>query len=393
MNYSLDKKPPINLSTAMIYMLGLVIWHISRILNITLLSTLNHPFHSLLNGVRGIGIVLIIISFVLTIMRKRVSFQTRYLIITGVVLLFFLVNNVLLVRSSSFLDIIIILVASLTVDLDSVIKHYFWIRIISLALVILLSLVSVLPTASSPREGVVRCFLGFSWTSYAPFGFLFCILYRMWDVDYKPNWIVIVSTLAVNQILYQLTDTKFPYAITIITVVIWWLETHIVNMNARGITSTFIFLSYILLPLLLFAVYYFSIHAASFPKLNNVLSGRLQLGYEGIQKFGIGFFGQHYRDLTRPKIVSHYFTIDSGLLRYMVNYGIISTIIVVVSFNRLMLRLIRDKMNARVLVFFITIIIGLTDPWVLNIDFNIFILCFALLGQTSRKINIKHGLI
>ena len=170
MNYSLDKKHPINLSTAMIYMLGLVIWQISRILNITLLSTLNHPFHSLLNGVRGIGIVLIIISFVLTIMRKRVSFQTRYLIITGVVLLFFLVNNVLLVRSSSFLDIIIILVASLTVDLDSVIKHYFWIRIISLALVILLSLVSVLPTASSPREGVVRCFLGFSWTSYAPFG-------------------------------------------------------------------------------------------------------------------------------------------------------------------------------------------------------------------------------
>lgn len=53
MNYSLSaEEHQIKLSASMIYMLGLIIWQISRILNITLLSTINHTFHVLSNGVR-----------------------------------------------------------------------------------------------------------------------------------------------------------------------------------------------------------------------------------------------------------------------------------------------------------------------------------------------------
>ena len=129
-----------------------------------------------------------------------------------------------------------------------------------------------------------------------------------------------------------------------------------------------IFLS--LIPILLIClITYLSLNAYKFPNINNILSGRLNYGYIGINTFGIKLFGQPYYESTIP---AQYFTIDSGLLRYLLHFGIISTLIMLVLYQRLILKLLKQQNYIRSIVIIFCFLSAFSDPWFLNISFNLF---------------------
>ncbi|MDN6028187.1 MAG: hypothetical protein L0I02_00005, partial [Lactobacillus sp.] len=223
-------------SSSLLYFIGLVIWQISSVLNMTILNKVRIHIRPLILSIRGIGLILVILSFVLGLKLIKYRFRLNWLLCVGLISIFLIINNAFLGHNSSYLDIIIIVVSGTNVDFDGLIYPYFWVRIVSILAVILAMLVGVLPSTSSYRDGLVRYDLGFYWSSFAPFIFLFCLLYLMWDLKRKPTIPVVISFAVINQVLFYLTDTKWPYYLTLVALVVWWLENHLIDMDSIFVT-------------------------------------------------------------------------------------------------------------------------------------------------------------
>lgn len=372
-------------SSSLLYFIGLVIWQVSSVMNMTILGKVGISTRLATLPIRGLGLMLIMLSFVLGLRAINYSIPLKWLLWVGCIGIFLVINNVLLGHNTSYIDIIIIVVCGAYVDLDKLIYPYFLVRIISVLTIIIAMLVGLLPSTSSYRDGLVRYDLGFYWSSFVPFIFLFCLLYLMWDLNRKPTIPIIICFVAINQLLFYLTDTKWPYYLTLLALIIWWVETHLINMDSVSTTRFCKIMANILLPLLIFLIYYLSVNYTSFPQLNNMLSGRLSLGYQGIQRFGIGLFGHKYVDYTNLLTAGEYFTIDSGLLRYLVNFGLISTLLVGILFRQFLYSLINNKMAKRAVVIFIVFLTGFTDPWILRLDANIFLTWMASFSLKALK--------
>ena len=141
---------------------------------------------------------------------------------------------------------------------------------------------------------------------------------------------------------------------------------------------------------------YFSFNSYKFNDINNLLSNRLDLGKQGINIFGIKLFGQPYFDVTTGllhQLNGYYFTVDSALLRYLLYFGIISTVIMLPLYQQLIWNLLKRKLYVRSVVIIIIFISAFSDPWFLNLSFNIFwiTLNFLFIDFDFRNLGMRRN--
>lgn len=342
-----------------VFIFGLFIWELSSIINF-----MSNPNLQLVSILRYFGLGILIISKFLNL---NLTIKDRHILVTFILATFFIINNVYFAKDSSFLEVIVLVLCSYGYNLDRIIKDYFWIRVISFSVIILLVLIGIIPNQITVFNSRIRYYMGFGWPSFSSFLLFFVVLYFIW-INYNTfSLLWFLLFLVINQYLYKMTDTKTPYYLTIAILLIWLFFTKS-RFNFKFNFKWMIFLS--LIPILLIClITYLPLNAYKFPNINNILSGRLNYGYIGINTFGIKLFGQPYYESTIP---AQYFTIDSGLLRYLLHFGIISTLIMLVLYQRLILKLLKQQNYIRSIVIIFCFLSAFSDPWFLNISFNLF---------------------
>ncbi|HEM6372263.1 TPA: hypothetical protein U2D20_001487 [Streptococcus suis] len=249
----------------------------------------------------------------------------------------------------------------------------------------------ILPGGYSLRDSTVRYFLGFSYTSYFA-NFLFhIIITAIFVYKEKLSLIFCILFLLTNYYVYNLTDTKSAYYLSLFAVLVY-LISRFLKLDRKlknQISKISKIIEQISFPVatmfILFLTMLYSTKSFFILRLDELLTHRLMLGAKALQIYPINLFGN--------KIVwagfntgMQYLYVDSSFLNILLNYGIVSILLFSIGYFLLGKKnMYRDYYYT--LSFIFLIIHSLFDPQFIEIAYNPFTLFLGLTLLTNKEIN------
>lgn len=364
----------------LLYFLGFALWSVSDIIHF---SELHNMLPSMLLPLfRFGGIALICISFLL---RKFLAVSASRFFLLVIVVFFLAFNNGYLAGDSSWFDIAILIIGSFELDYDLFFFKTALYRSVLNFLLISLAMLNIIPNRLANMSVTrIRFNLGYNWTAYAAHTFLFIVLLFLWY--YRKNikpWLIFTFAI-VDYWIYLKTDTKGPFLLVMFVLIVWFIAS---TLKINYVKSRFIYISTILaLPLFSCLIVFLSWHSQKFILLNKLLSNRLQLGNFYINQYGFNWLGHsifEFNDQTSNLIA--YQTIDSSLLRYLIKYGIFSSLVFLVLWIIVCKRIADFKNFYLDLLILILAVEAFSDPWFLAPGYNIFIILVSTLFKKSER--------
>jgi hypothetical protein len=117
-------------------------------------------------------------------------------------------------------------------------------------------------------------------------------------------------------------------------------------------------------------------------------TGRIRLGKQALAEYGVGIFGRPVitHGVMRSSIDS-YFVIDSGMLSGLITFGSLTMIVFAFAYFLVQRKLVLDGEYFRLMVLWIVMLSGLSDPWINDWSYNIFIVLFTQIPWATNTIN------
>ncbi len=236
-----------------------------------------------------------------------------------------------------------------------------------------------------------RHFAGFGYVTTSPMLVLFIFLGVMYLRKGKPKIYDIVIAAIVNQILYKVTETRSAYYVMALAIIVFTIY-GLFRKNGKIKKS----LAYMMVaaPTVLCAgilALYKAYDPAkeSFAKLNTWMSGRLTLGKNAMDTYGIHLFGSDMEmkgyDISNLGI-SNYNFIDTDYLQILILHGAVILFLVLALYTAIIY--MSAKMGEYHIPWIILMILGvaLTEPRLMNLSFNVFIILGVSLYWEYKKI-------
>lgn len=225
------------------------------------------------------------------------------------------------------------------------------------------------------RDGVEkeRLGLGFFYASLGQF-YLLSILLAYILYKERINIYESIIFIILDVVMFRFTDTKAPFFYTLLTIVLYFI---VVKINNSFINKCFGIIS-ILSPILacvgmtLMSWFYSADNIFLF-KVNNIVTGRLDLTHNSLMGFGIKLFGQ-----TQPKALGdpNYY-LDSSMMVLLILFGLLVTIICVLFMTYFAYISYKTKKITILLVIFIISLRGAFDLGFMAIQFSPVVLLFV----------------
>lgn len=265
-------------------------------------------------------------------------------------------------------------------------------------LVTLSSLIGIIPNYVFYREdNSIRQALGFTYVGQLPTFWLEIVFLIMYIQNEKNNKINIWGLLALSIIsftIYILTDVRNMFFITIFLIVLYYIYTHKVSFFKNVFIKNIIIYSYIICFVISIST------AVSYNpnikwqyELNNVLSNRLSLSKNMIEKYDINLLGNNINMIGVSAVMykdipwSEYSYIDNNYIQVLLKYGIIISIFIMMSYTNIIKRCMKEKNELIGIWFFILAISSTISDTILNIYYNCAILLLFSSLRTSKEIN------
>lgn len=274
-------------------------------------------------------------------------------------------------------------IGAIDVKADSIIKISIVIQSIFMILSIGLTLSGVVEDVIWDPTTRPRHFLGFNWTTTSAILFVFIILEYIYIKKGRLNIIEYILGILISYWLYKMTDSRMAFLVQTVSLTFFMffrkfvLEGKVIRKHV-GIMSFF--------PEAIAAVaigmqYLYNPGNSILSKLNDMLSGRLRLGNEGIKDYGFKLFGTEieWNGYGTDWVAgTKYNYVDSSYLQIALEYGLIVLCIVLILYSGLMYCSIKNK---HYLISWITVFILLfciTEPRLVKPAYNPFlILCIT----------------
>jgi hypothetical protein len=349
-----------------IYVFGFTIWEVYNALSLTAIAD---PFQQGFLWIRWIGLSVICVSiFLLADVRVNLLKQTFFLVLASIVMYF----NIFLNREYVWLDIFVITLASIGLSIDEILRYFWKTSLLIYGVIVSSSLLGIIQNQVTYGAGRTRSNLGFTWSTFNSHELLSILCMVIWCYGKKLNWIILLIINTLNIFLFIKTDTKAPFLLILATsmCVVFLKLKDIKISNKEAFKSAFGMMPTLLTVL----VVYLSANFSKFSDLNRLLSNRLYLGNQALSKYPLNFKGNSLHFVSFNSIISSYFTIDSSYLRYLLNFGLISTIIVLFAMFVVLRKIYSTGNTFKILAVTIIMINGFSDPWLLNLGYNPFIL-------------------
>lgn len=271
----------------------------------------------------------------------------------------------------------LIILAAKDINVQKIIKITCYAQGICLAVSIMLSQLGVIRDHIFDPNTRARHGLGFAWATTAPILFFFFVLSYTYLRKEKIRIIELIVLELLNVWLFVMTNTRMSfYLASLLLAAVFALRFWSQNRTCVVIAKKVL----ISIPLLGCTVAFF-IHAgydssnSNWNALNSLLSGRLALGYDGIQKYGITLFGQPIQWVGYGygyEVVGTYNYVDCSYLQILLENGIVSLAIIIFAYMYIMYMAVEMADFYLQLVILFIIIFSITEPRLMNLSFNPF---------------------
>lgn len=304
-----------------------------------------------------------------------------------------IITCIISIKSDSRLLIqyLILIIGAYRIKFDKIVKYVLIGESFTILIIIILGIIGIFPNYAFGRnnQDVVRYSLGFEFTSYpAIFIYYITMLYLYYRKE-KTKIIEYVILVAINVIIYKLTNTRMEIICSMSIILITLIHNKFKTLWFQKLLK--FSAKYLMIFLVIFSILFACIYTPSNPIMamfNKALSGRLNLAEKGMNTFGITLFGNKIEWVTTTKIENGEYDskqlnyVDNGYLNIMYNYGIIMLVLIIYGFYK-----IAKKENDTYLCCFIIILAihSFVTPQLLQIVYNIFILLFVELIITPAS--------
>ena len=281
---------------------------------------------------------------------------------------------------------LLILLASIKIDSDKLIKITALLQGVVLAVVVGFSQVGILKDFVFEPLTRGRHSLGFSWTTTGPilfFYFSLCIIYI--TRNSTRIWFIILLEI-INLLFFILTNSRLTFVL--LSAFLFFVIIQKFNKRKWKFLSKFKYM-YIVFPFFMetISVIIVMLYDASSPiwiSINRLLSNRLRLGRDALNTYGLGIFGRNVEwigfSITKPtsELASGYNYVDSSYLQLSINFGLIFMIAVLIIYSYAIYKAIKIKDYYLLTIFICILIFSFTEPRLFNFAFNPFpILAFS----------------
>lgn len=327
----------------------------------------------------GLAIILFKIFFI--------DNQKLSLFISNIVILGLLAITWRISGEFTMLPMGILILGARNVDFRLIVKLYFGIGIIILALTGCASLMGIIKNLVYHRgaTSVVRQSFGIIYpTDFAAHVFYLVLAYSYLKFK-KLGWKSYVFFVIIAWLLIKFCDARLSaYALIILIPVMIIGKLAYEGWSAPRMIAYFYWTVPVLLGYITFCLsYFYSSNNHIFWKINNLLSGRLKLSHEALNRYPMNIFGQHMVEhgwggtkgiQMADKNPNNYFFVDSSYIRMTILYGIIVALLVLIIMTIISHRSIMHMEYALASIMVMVAISSVVEQRLYDIAYNPFLI-------------------
>ena len=304
----------------------------------------------------------------------------KYSVNILLVYLFIFVVSVLTLKYSKarhFLIAILLFMPLYKTDINKMIKTSFVAHLLAFVMVFAATKIGLAENYIEITGSRTRDFLGFVYVSTPAFFFLYIFLLYINVKKEKLNYLDLLLGVIINYYLYLKTDTKHPFFVfncIILLMVLFIFKPSLKNTVFKYIKCDQMKRIPLICVLVSLGLCLYNRNTA-WNRLNDIVSGRLGLGRDAINYYGLSLFGQDV-DLVGYTIsnmnVENYNWVDSSYIIFMIKFGIVPLLLILVLYEE-MINKSYKKNNIYLLISLITsLFISVFDFSLFDITVNIF---------------------
>ena len=338
-----------------------------------------------LDFARNIVFLVFLISIIFQIYIKKLNWLLIF--IFGILTTFVFFFSKSLEPIKAFLAII----ALSNLSFKTIFQKYYRVFISFLVIVILLCAFGMVDNILYDSQRF-RFGVGFDWVTTAPILLFHILLFK--DCFVKKKWSndnIVLSVLCIT-LLFLLTKSRFVFLLSLLFIGSilmkdkfgYWKSTELLEKFLKYLLWTPIFLT--IFSVLIFLLY--NPENQIWNSINNLMSNRLELGNQGLIKYGWTLFGQKIQWIGYgfQSIRGIYNYIDNSYVRFLLEYGIINTIfyLFILTFG---MKESLKKENFQIMMPFIFLnILGFIEHYFYNHVLNPFLIyCFKELNLFVQR--------
>lgn len=369
-----------------------IIFFLDLIISETVFNYTSIPVRFILKLIRYLFYVYLIIKYLNDWVKNKRSISVIQIIMLFITLIAYYCN-----RHSSLLILFLILCCVNESELKEVIKINYYVYSICYILIVSLSLIGIIPDWIFYRGSIVRHSLGFIYPTVAFGIFLSIVLMAFYSEGDNISFVKLLILEIINVFLYFFTNGRLSFClITIILLVAFLMKSKKLSLSFKKILENkYVKIVIISIPFLLFACVLFTIYLYGIDNkfgllMNNVLSSRLSLSLDALCKYKLTLFGQYiewngwggygyspFVDTTN--YVYNY--VDISYVRLLLDYGIVLTFIILLSFSLLIFKSYKEKDYRLILTIVFVLIWSCVEEHLMSFDKNIFLIFFLYFIQ------------
>lgn len=286
----------------------------------------------------------------------------------------------------------IFIIAAHDIELKKIIRAAICVHIISMIVIIGSSLLGIIEDRIY-TQGVerIRSSLGYQYTTDSSNYLLHITLMYVYLKREKISWESIGILGICNLLLFKLTDTKSAF------VLVWIVLGFVILLKRikilRRINIIYKAGTILAVPILagtmISLTLFFDKQIIWMSKLNDILSGRLELGFNAYKTYGLHLLGQKIRWVGAYYYSSDssqvYNYVDSSYVQILINYGILFIIIICLFFSVHGYMAVKRNDTYLMLIIMIIAIHSALDPQLLWMAYNPFVMCFFYNKKRESK--------
>ena len=375
--------------STILFVFGCVLYYLANLLEMSIVVAMygnGHPIMLVIKMLRYFAYIVLLLKIVFYSLIKKNN------VVTIAMIFAILFCNYVIGLDKTLLFYMLLLLASEGIKADIILKVFVYVAGGILSAYIILSRGGIVTDYILDKGTRNRHFLGFSWTTSAPILFLFIILCVVYLNRGKIDILEYGILSIFNLYFFIMTNTKLAFLISFCSITFFFLFKNGNAIKKITLKSKWIL---VFLPLLLFILSFVSTscydsHDKRWRNINELLTGRLELGKNAIDCYGIKLFGNKVDWIGYPLFSEYrgeYNYVDSSYIRILVQFGVLVLLLILVMYSAFIyMSITTNKVFLTWILVFICVF-SLTEPRLINLTFNPFPL--ILLSEYNDFLRIK----
>lgn len=366
-----------------LFLMAYCLWMIYAVLKITMWSEIE-----LVNTVCGYlqktAYLLLVVRFVQKKRYTKKDVAAVFLIIFSCALATHSVYNKQLIAAGIFAC------SAGDVKFEKILKYTLILQGVVMAVTIAASQIGIIEDVMWYDSGRIRHSLGYQYCGYPAHLLLFMTL--GWLCLRKKIYLMDAAILlGMNYAMYVVTDARTDFYLVVLSVIggLVWVKDYSVKIlcNTRDFLTKYGFA--------LLAVFSVAAHVfynpsnATFQKINQILNGRLELGYNAVRQYGFSLLGTKIRwygqGSLRADPTRTYNYVDCSFLKEGLSYGIIFLVILALGYFLLGKRIIKIRNHMLGWAVLMSLAYAVINAHLCVLTFNVFFLAFGELFEAEQE--------